>query len=399
MVQAGKPPAPLSRAGWLRRTLGWVLALHPEWFLAAILVLSGALNIISGLRYKLAPFAQIGPFSSLAQSLAALGSSTQIILGSGLVLVGVGLLWRLASAWAFAVLLVAVTMGVNLIRGQWGASLILPGLMLLALIMLREYFTRRAIVINYLISLIGILSILTYGTFGAYLLGEGFHPRIRDLTSAFYFTIITLGTVGYGDIVPITPETRLFVVSLIMVGLGIFATVLVSVMGPFLSGELRRMFNPRGEPMKQRDHVILVGDGSIASNTARELLTRKIPFIRIIPKDSEPPAPEHPVIRGDASDDQILKDAGVEKARLVIAALDNDGDNAFIALAAKDLNPAVKVLAVVSSANYIRRLRLSGADLVFALTAVGSRILADLVEGKELAQEFTDLLEGKPEQD
>jgi lysylphosphatidylglycerol synthetase-like protein (DUF2156 family) len=147
MVPSGKPASHSSKTG-LRRGLDWVVALKPEWPLALALVLSGLLNIETGLRYNLVPFGQIGPLHDLGRSLSVLGSSTQIILGTFLVLVGFGVLRRLATAWAFAVLLLAVTVGVNLAQGNRGPSLILPGLMLLALVVLRRYFTRRTAIAN-----------------------------------------------------------------------------------------------------------------------------------------------------------------------------------------------------------------------------------------------------------
>jgi voltage-gated potassium channel len=380
----------------LRRGLDWVLALRPEWPLALALVLSGALNIEAGLRYHLVPFSKIEALKGVAQSLSVLGSSTQIFLGVLLVLVGIGVLRRLATAWAFAVLLLAVTVGVNLAKGNRGPSLIISGAMLLALVVLRRYFTRRTALGNYVFSLMGILAILSYGTFGTYMLGNGFRPPIHDLTSSFYFTVVTLATVGYGDIVPVTHETRLFVVSLLVVGLSIFATVIVSVLGPTFSEEINRFFNPREETMKPRDHVILAGEGALAANTSRELQARSIPFVHIIAAGATPPhLPEHLVVRGNPWDDQVLKEAGIDMATLVIAARDDDGENAFISLVAKDLNPKVRVMAIASSAGSIRRLRLARADLVFAPSVVGSRLMINLVEGQEIPQEFKDLLEGR----
>jgi voltage-gated potassium channel len=380
----------------LSHGLDRVLALRPEWPLALALVLSGALNIESGLRYNLVPFTQIGPLSSVAQSLSVLGSSTQVFLGASLVLVGLGLLKRLASAWAFAVLLLAVTLGVNLAQGNRGVSLILSGLILLALLVFKRHFTLRTPTAHYVFSFMGILAILVYGTFGAYMLGEGFRPKIHDLISSFYFTIITLATVGYGDIVPITQETRLFVVSLLIVGLSVFATSIASILGPALSEEINRFFNPREKKMKPTNHVILAGEGALAANTSRELQARGIPFVQIIATGSNPPhLPEDLMVRGNPGDDQVLREAGIDSATLVIAARDDDGENAFISLVAKDLNPNVKVLAVASSAGSIRRLRLARAEIVFAPSVVGGRMLANIVEGKEIPQEFKDLLEGK----
>jgi voltage-gated potassium channel len=383
-----------SQKGW-RRALNWLLALRPEWPLALALMIGGALNIETGLRYNLVAFSQIGPLSSLGRSLSVLGSSSQVFLGACLLLVGIGLMRRLAIAWAFAVLLLAVVVGVNLAQSYRGASLILSSLVLLALVILRRYFTRRTNTANYLFSVMGILITLAYGSFGSYMLGAGFHPKIPDLTSAFYFTIITLSTVGYGDIVPITYETRLFVVSLVIVGLSVFITAIASILGPALSGEIYRFFNPREKTMKPKNHVILAGEGSLATNTARELQARGIPFVQIVSLASTPPnLPEELIVRGNAGDDQVLKEAGIGDAVLVIAARDDDGENAFISLVAKDLNPSVKVLAVASTRGSIRRLRLARAEVVFAPSVVGGRLLANIVEGKEIPTEFKDLLEG-----
>jgi voltage-gated potassium channel len=385
-----------SAEAWWHRVLKRVSAMRPEWPLALTLALGGIINLAMGLRYNLVSFAQIGPLSDVGRSLSVLGSSTQVLLGACQILVGIGLIRRLATAWAFAVLLLAITVGVNLVQGYRGASLIFSSLMLLALLALRRYFTRRSSRANFIFSLMGILAILAYGTFGAYMLGEGFHPKIRDLASAFYFTVITLATVGYGDIVPVTYETRLFVVSMIIVGLSIFATSIASILGPAVSGEINRFFNPREEKMKPKNHVILAGEGTLAANTARELQARGIPFVQIIASSAPSPLLDKDlIVRGNPGDDEVLKEAGIESATLVIAAREDDGENAFISLVAKDLNPDVRVLAIASSAGSIRRLRLARAEIVFAPSVVGSRLLANIVEGKDIPPEFKDLLEGK----
>ncbi len=95
----------------------------------------------------------------------------------------------------------------------------------------------------------------------------------------------------------------------------------------------------------------------------------------------------------------MLRQAGIKHARMVIAAREDDGENAFIALVAKDLNPDVRLLAVASSALSIRRLKLARADLVFSPAAVGSRLLADLVQGNQISPAFQDLLEGHPKKE
>ena len=146
--------------------------------------------------------------------------------------------------------------------------------------------------------------------------------------------------------------------------------------------------------MKLENHIILAGEGSIANNTAVELEKRKLSFVRIRSRSEDAPSSGEGEVIGDATNEAVQLKAGIRKAVMVIAAGDNDGDNAFITLLAKDLNPEVRVLAVANAINAIRRLKLARADLVFAPAAVGSRLLADLAEGDRISDQFRDLLEG-----
>ena len=379
----------------IRRRLA---ALWPRVPLAVALALVGALNILDGLSLPLSMLQRAGALKGLAHSLSALGGTAQVILGLMLVAAGVGLLRRLSFAWTLSVWLLILSVGVNVARQRWGVGLGLQAVLLLGLWLSRHHFTRRTALASLMFSLSSIFAILMYGVIGSYLLGDGFRPRIRDLGTALYFTIVSLSTVGYGDIVPVSPEARWFAVSLLVVGLGVFASVIASALGPKISQEFERLFNPKEKSVETKDHVILVGEGAIARNTARELQRRGVPFVHIVSSaEAMPGGFEHQVIEGDGTDDLVLTKAGIERARMVIAAREDDGENAFIALVAKDLNPNVRLLAVASSRLAIRRLRLARADLVFSPAAVGSRLLADLVEGNEISPAFRDLLEGGSE--
>jgi voltage-gated potassium channel len=380
-----------------QRFFSWASPLWPQWPLAAAIMLSGILNILSGLKQPFIQLVQVKPLLEIGISLRLFGSGAQVVLGTLLVLIGIGLLWRLAVAWSFALLMLTITVFANLVQDKWQTSLYLPGLLLIALLVLQRHFNRRVPLANFLYSLISIFVVMAYGTVGSFVFGKGFHPEIHDLVSAFYFTIVTLATVGYGDIVPVTPETRLFVTSFIVVGLGIFAAIIASVIGPAISAELSRIFSPAEDKVEPKDHIILAGEGPIALNTARELAARKISFIQIISPGSEPLLPGQQVVKGSPSEEKVLLAAGAKTARMVIAAREDDGENAFISLVAKDLNPQVRVLALAGSAGAISRLKLAHADLVFAPSAVGGRLLVNLVEGSNISSEFQDLLEGEPQ--
>lgn len=381
---------------WSQVTKRWCASLWPHWPLASAVGLVGILNILSGLRLPFEILFRIRAFSGIAKSLSALGGTIQVILGCMLVLAAAGLLFRMISAWVLAVFLLIVAVGVGAVQERWGGTLIIQIVLLAAVLWTRRYFTHRTVLASLLFSVGGIVAAIAYGAFGSYLMGSGFRPPIHDLDTALYFTITTLSTVGFGDIVPVTPEARWFAVTLIIVGLGVFVSAIASAVGPKISGEFNRLLNPKVKPMEPKDHVILVGEGSIATNTATELKQRGVAFVQIVTTKAAADTPGHQIIEGDATNDIVLRAAGIQHARMVIAAREDDGENAFIALGAKDLNPKVRVMAVASSALSIRRLKLARADLVFSPAAVGSRLLADLVEGADILPEFRDLLEGHP---
>jgi len=367
-------------------------ALTPQILLALVLGLVGLLNILNGLKLPLAKFRSATALGTIEESMSAVGGSAEVILGAMLVVVGIGLYRRLRFAWSLALLLLATTVALRLAEGRLGFGLALDVLILSTLCLTRGHFTRRTAIASIVLSVTNILAILAYAIIGSFLLGKGFNPEIHDLNTACYFAITSLSTVGYGDIVPVTGEARWFVVSLLVLGLSMFATTIVSVLGPALSRQLERLFNPRENFMNLTNHIILIGKGSIAMNTAEELKKRGMPFVQIVPAKTD--GVTHPVIEGDATDGEVLESAGIKHARMVIAAREEDSENAFIVLAIKETNPTVPVLAVASSAVSIRRLKLAHADMVFSPAAVGSRLLAELVEGNPILPEFRDLLQG-----
>jgi voltage-gated potassium channel len=378
------------RQVWLNRF--W--SMWPQAPIGAAVILAGVLNIVDGLRYPAVDLAGLEPLLKLDDSLWTLGSGSQIVLGGLLVMVGIGLLWRLSVAWSFAVVIMTITVGVNLIQEKWQFSLFLPGIVLLAALAFRKKFNRRATGANLVFSLASMIAVTAYGSFGSLLLGRGFEPKISDIATSFYFTVVTLSTVGYGSTTPATLEARLFVVSLIVVGLSILATITASVIGPALSGELTRIFQPEEKKMKPNNHVILAGDGPISTNAAIELTEKGVPFIQVLSPGATSSTPADQIIRGNPCEEAVLTEAGIQSARLVIAAQEDDGQNAFISLVAKDLKEDVSVLAIANSVSAIARLKLARADLVFAPNALGGRIMVDLVMGKQISEDHRDLIEG-----
>ena len=388
-AKSGLPPGAPFQAG--RQELG---ALLPRVPLAVALVSIGVFNVLDGLKLPLAKLHSLKALNGLEESLSAVGGTAEVLLGAILLVAGIGLVRRLSFAWTLGVLVLVITVALDVAQAKRGFGLALEVIVLAALGTTKRHFTRRTAMASVVFSLTNILAILAYGIIGSFLLGKGFKPEIHDFTTACYFAVTTLSTVGFGDFLPVTVESRWFVVSLLVIGLSVFASTIASVVGPAISKQLDRLFNPTQRFMEAKNHIILVGKGAIAMNTAKELKQRGVHFIQIVPEKIEMGPSDHQVIEGDATSEEVLEKAGIKHARMVIAAREDDSENAFIVLAIKEMNPKVPVLAVASSAISLRRLKLAHADMVFSPAAVGSRLLADLVEGNQILPEFRDLLEG-----
>ncbi len=366
---------------------GWLVGL-----LSTAIILSGVLNILTGLRFSLP---QLGRLSKLENPMPAVGATGEVILGAVLVLIGIGLWWRLRSMWIFAILILGLTVAAEAVLRHWGILIVLPLVVLVCLFFVRGSFVRTTRFATSLISLVCVIGTLAYGVIGSYILGTGFQPHIGDLGTAWYFTLVSLSTVGYGDIVAVSGEARIFVMTLLVVGIGVFATALASILGPFVSGELSRLLEARKEKVNVSDHIILVGDGLFARVTGLELARRKAVFVQLLGPSAEPITPEQPFERIDPDEEAGLRRAGVERAKTVIAAHDDDGRNAFSTLLVKNIDPHIKVIALASSRKSIRPLELAAADVVFAPVLAGGRLLADLAQDVEIPQEFRDLLQRK----
>src|SRR6185437_1317904 len=139
-------------------------------------------------------------------------------------LIGIGLLLRSRLAWAMALLLAATALA-NLLLGTHHAHVLLAYFVLLlaALLAAWRQFDRSSVAASTLFALTSVAMLLMYATFGSYYLGADFRPAITDLTTALYYAMVTMSTVGYGDIVPVTPQAKLFAVTVIVLGVAVFA--------------------------------------------------------------------------------------------------------------------------------------------------------------------------------
>ncbi len=192
-----------------------------QWFphvpLALLLALGGVLLLNSDFgqnwRHYLEDFAN-GNFTLGPQLLPPL------LLGVGMVTMALGLLLRSRVAWTMALLLVGTAATSTLFSRQAGGVALLAYFLALlaALLIAWREFDRSSVAGSTLFALTSVAMLLMYATFGSYYLGADYKPPIGDLVTALYYAMVTMSTVGYGDVIPTTPEAKLFTVSIIVLG-------------------------------------------------------------------------------------------------------------------------------------------------------------------------------------
>ncbi len=223
-----------------------------------------------------------------------------------------------------------------------------------------------------------IIAVFLIGTAG-YMMIEGW-----STSEALYMTIITISTVGFQEVKPLSDAGRLFTVVLIISGILLIATGANFVFSSIMEGTFRDIFRRQGMQQKIakiKDHFIICGLGAVGEDIMQEFINANKPFV-LIEKEQEVLdrlAKEHPKIRyvaGDTTHDEVLEDAGIEKASGIIAALGNDADNLYICLTARSLNPKLRIISRAVDATSIDKLKKAGADYVFSPEKIGGIHLA-----------------------
>ncbi len=213
---------------------------------------------------------------------------------------------------------------------------------------------------------LAIVLALGSGTAG-FVLIEGYPPF-----DAFYMTLTTMTTVGYREIHELSRAGRIFNSALIICGVTVMFFAIGAMTQAVLEMELPELFGRRRVKRmieKLENHYILCGFGRVGRAAAWELQRGGVPFLVI---DRNPERIERAVragmlaLNGDSTRDQTLEEAGVARARGLIAALATDADNVFVILSAKNMNPRLLVAARAGEEEAEEKLRRAGADVVFA---------------------------------
>ncbi|MGB9987539.1 NAD-binding protein [Salarchaeum japonicum] len=343
-------------------------------------MLVAVLSVVTGV-VEISQPGQFGPLAPyLPESVKQAAGFTGALTGFLMVFSALGMRRGLRAAWYSTAVLLPFTAVQGVVQTSiYSTPLIALSLLALPVVLLtRERFDRAlSLSTTQLSAGIALTGIQIYGTVGAYALREHF-PAIDTVLDAFWFTLVTSSTVGYGDITPTTQTGRLFGLSVLVLGTASFAIALGALLGPAIEARfanaLGRMTQSQLEALD--NHVIVAGYGDLTEPLIVELRETGTPFVVVTPNASvSDKLPDETVLVADPSDEAVLDRAGIDHARAVVAATNNDGEDALVVLTARQMNADVRIVAAATEKENEPKLRRAGADAVISPAVIGGHLL------------------------
>jgi voltage-gated potassium channel len=239
-----------------------------------------------------------------------------------------------------------------------------------------------------------ILLVLLFGVAG-YMLIEGY-----SFFDAIYMAVITITTIGYHEVRPLSLYGRVFNIVFIITSFATFTYVLARFTQYIISGELADYFTKKRfmqQLAKKQNHVVICGYGRNGQQAAKILRAHKIDFVVIENRQESMQYLDDPslvYLVGDATEDDFLVKAGIERASSLLVTLPDDADNVFIVLSARSLNPKLNIISRASSVSATTKLYKAGANHVVMPDLIGGMHMATLISKPDVI-EFIDYLSGE----
>ncbi|VVB52567.1 Calcium-gated potassium channel MthK [uncultured archaeon] len=216
-----------------------------------------------------------------------------------------------------------------------------------------------------------ILFVLLIGTFS--------FTRLEHLSlmDSLYFTVVTLSTIGYGDITPTSHETKIFLIMFIPLGVGAYLYLLSAVSVTIFEGKMIEVFKMeqmQDKIKKMKNHVVLCGYGDVGARVASGLQSVVVVENRDASVEAALNA-GYPIVEGTSTESGVLKKAGVERASAVIIALNSDPETVFTILTAKEMNPKAKIYARANRPDSVKKMKMAGAHNVVCVPEIAANAI------------------------
>lgn len=360
------------------------------------------LSILVGLLH-IAGVSVAGPLSPYIPSVVkqAVGF-TGVLTGFAMLASGYALKQGYRVGW----FMTAVLLPLTAIQGLLQVSVVSLPLVVLSLLSLpalavnRGRFTRTARPSpTQLGAGLALATAVAYGTFGSFALRDEFND-IQTLVDAFYYTVVTASTVGYGDIAPVTDIGRMFGISVLVVNVAAFAVALGVLLTPAIEAQFSKALGRMTEKQFDllEDHILVLGYGDLTESILEDLDSRDVSYVVVTQDEKAARSLEDrdiPTLRADPSDVDPLERVQIEQARAVVVATDEDASDALAILTARQLNPDVRIVAAVTQRENVDKLRRAGADHVISPSTLGGHLLVDSAFGEDSEAIAESILEGE----
>jgi voltage-gated potassium channel len=391
--EPGREPGPF------RRLLRARAAVTLVGIVSILSVVTGIVNIGStGVSGPLGPYVP----DLLRQTVGFTGALT----GFTMLASAAGLRRRLRVAWYSTLVLLPVTALQGLLQSSLVSLplIVLSALSVLSLLLHRDVFDHELdLSATQVAALSAIVGAQVYGTVGTFVLRAEFDD-VQTLTDAFYYTLVTASTVGYGDVTPVTERATLFAMSVLVVGTASFAVALGTLLTPAIEARLANALGNMSDSQLDLldDHLIVLGVGELTGPIVEEIAETGEQFV-VITQDPDRAARlrerGYEVITADPSEEEPLERAGVGRARALVAATNDDAQDALAILTARELNPGLRIVASATDRENVKKLRRAGATDVISPAVIGGELVVRSALGREGMQSVADRIIAASEED
>lgn len=236
---------------------------------------------------------------------------------------------------------------------------------------------------------------VSFGVIG-YMLIESY-----TFLEALYMTVITIATIGYGEVKILSDAGRIFTIILIISNLGIFAYAISIITSILIQGDFFEKFKTnkmKNRIAQLRNHVIVCGFGRNGKEACEILKRNKVKYVVLENKkellEDTADDPHFHYLIDDATSEQTLVDAGIRHAKGLITTLPNDADNVYVALTAREVNPMLTIISRASGDSSVTKLKRAGANNVIMPDKIGGAHMASLIVNPDI-KEFIDIISGQ----
>lgn len=369
------------------RWIGWqALGLRVTITLTAAVAL---LSVVTGIA-NISAQSVAGPIAEfIPPTIQRTAGFTGTLTGFLMIASAYGMRRRLRIAWYLTVVLLPVTA----LQGVLQSSPLSVPLIVLSILAIpnvlynRKQFDRMVeLTTAQTAAGLAIIGAQIYGTFGAYALREDF-TNLDTLVDAFYYTLVTASTVGYGDAAPTSQVARLFGMSVIIIGTTSFAIALGTLLGPLIQARFAKVLGRMSEDELALldDHILILGYSEIGQAILDDIQNRADVLIVTPDRETVLDLTDRGVnaLTAEPDDEGTLRDAGVERARTVVVATNDDAADAMTILTVRQLNPDIRILAVATNRENMKKLERAGATTVVSPAVIAAQQLVQSALGTD----------------